>query len=91
MFLKIKRWNSDKNCPEFLDDLVIAKTYQNSVLLVINPTRTLIGDLKIQIWTKYLPDILPARMLFVEEETSMKFNYILENENRLASYEYDFT
>ncbi len=74
MFLKIKKWNPKKNEPEDVDDIVVPKT-------------TLLRDLKVQLWAKYFPEVAPEKMLMVEEETTMKFNKLVEDDVDLSSYE----
>jgi len=74
MFLKIKKWSKKREEPEDVDDIVVPKT-------------TLLGDLKLQLWAKYFPDVPPEKMLIVEEETTMKFNKLAEDDVDLASYD----
>jgi len=74
MFLKVKRWNPETKQPEDIDDIMVMK-------------QMLLGDLKVFLWTEYMPYLPPEKMLIIEEETAMKFNLLLENEIDLCSYD----
>lgn len=73
IFLKLKYWNPEKQCPVDLGDIEVS-------------CKLSLGDLKQLICDHYLPDLVPEKLLIVEEETTLRINFLLPNSSSLVSF-----